>query len=78
MLLIAMGVVVQLYAQGTSGAIVGKVTDNNNEVIINAVVQVIQGGIAKGGAVTDYDGNYIVKPLAPGRYDVVVRFIGYK
>jgi hypothetical protein len=30
-----------------------------------------------GGNVTDYDGNYLVKPLEPGYYTVLVRYTGY-
>ncbi len=68
----------QAMAQGAAGAIIGTVTDENNDPVINAQVQVSSGGIIKGGTVTDFDGNYIIKPLLPGRYDVKVHFIGYK
>ena len=78
MVLVITAISGQVMAQGTSGAIVGTVVDNNNEPVINAVIEAKQGGIAKGGAVTDFDGNYVIKPLAPGRYDLIVRYIGYK
>ncbi len=68
----------QALAQGTSGAILGTVVDANGDPIINAQVQVTSGGIAKGGTVTDFDGNYVIKPLDPGRYDVKVNYIGTK
>lgn len=68
----------QALAQGTSGAILGTVVDANGDPIINAQIQVTSGGISKGGAVTDFDGNYVIKPLDPGRYDVKVNYIGQK
>ena len=55
----------------------GRVLDDKKEPLINAVVQVYQGGILKGGNVTDYDGNYTVKPLDPGYYDVLALYAGY-
>lgn len=65
-------------AQGTSGAIQGTIIDDKGEPVMNAAVQVLRGGISKGGTVTDFDGNYTVKPLEPGRYDVKVNYVGYK
>ncbi len=61
-------------AQGLSG----KVLDEKKEPIINAIVQVFSSnGVLMGGNVTDYDGNFLVKPLDPGYYTVAVRFNGY-
>ncbi len=55
----------------------GRVLDEKKEPLPSAAVQVYQGGILKGGNVTDYDGNYTVKPLDPGYYDVLVLYAGY-
>ncbi len=68
----------QAFAQGTSGSIQGTVLDENNEPLINAVVEAVQGGVVKGGAPTDFDGKYVIKPLAPGRYDIRVKSLSYK
>lgn len=68
----------QAMAQGAAGAIIGTVVDENNDPVINAQVHVSSGGVAKGGTVTDFDGNYIIKPLMPGRYNVKVNYLGYK
>jgi hypothetical protein len=57
--------------------ILGTVTDKKKEPLVNASVQVKQGGILKGGVVTDFDGNYSVKPLEPGSYEVVISTVGY-
>ncbi len=62
----------QNYAQ----EILGVVTDKKKEPIINATVKVTQGGVLKGGGITDYDGKYSVKPLDPGLYDVTVSYTG--
>jgi hypothetical protein len=61
-----------------SGAIQGQVLDDKNEPVIGAIVQAIEGGIQKGGSPTDYDGNYLIKPLNPGRYTVKVSYVGFK
>lgn len=66
------------FAQSQMGSIQGTVLDDKKEPVVNAAVQVMEGGILKGGAVTDYDGNYEVKPLSPGRYDVKVQLQSYK
>lgn len=61
------------------GGISGTVVDSKKEPIINAAVEVRQGGTLKGGTVTDYDGNYVVKPLNPGQdYEITVKSLGNK
>jgi len=55
----------------------GRVLDDKKEPLPSAVIQVLQGGILKGGAATDYDGNYSIKPLDPGYYDVLVLYNGF-
>ena len=57
--------------------IAGRVLDEKKEPVTSAVIQVFTGGILKGGTVTDYDGNYLIKPLEPGYYDVLVIYSGY-
>ena len=77
LVLIVTAISVETFAQGNSGEILGTVTDEKNEPIINAVIQVSDGTGVKGGAVTDFDGQYVVKPLAPGAYTVSIKYIGY-
>src|SRR5689334_10180524 len=60
-----------------NGEISGRVLDEKKEAMISAVVQVYSGGIQKGGTVTDLDGNYTIKPLDGGYYDVLVLYQGY-
>jgi carboxypeptidase family protein/TonB-dependent receptor-like protein len=57
--------------------IAGRILDDKKEPLPSAVVQVYKGGILQGGNVTDYDGNYSIKPLDPGYYTVVALYAGY-
>ncbi len=63
--------------QSMAQEIGGKVIDEKREPMISAVIQVYAGGVLKGGSVTDYDGNYVIKPFEPGFYDVLVIYSGY-
>jgi hypothetical protein len=66
-------------AQIGQGGIKGKVLDkSNNESIPFANVIVELNGVQVGGATTDFDGNYHIKPLSPGKYDVKASFVGYQ
>lgn len=72
-----------LVLAGMSGSaiaqeILGVVTDKKKEPITNASVSVKQGGILKGGTITDIDGKYSIKPLEAGYYDVTVSYLGYQ
>ena len=51
--------------------------DPKKEPLPSAVIQVYQNGILKGGNVSDYDGNYAIKSLEPGAYDILVLYAGY-
>ncbi len=65
-------------AFGQTGAISGQVLDERNQEVIGAVVQVFQSGTNRGGAVTDIDGKYVVKPLQPAsNYEIHVNYTGY-
>ncbi|HEY0109285.1 MAG TPA: carboxypeptidase regulatory-like domain-containing protein, partial [Fibrella sp.] len=65
-------------ALAQTGEIAGAVLDEKNEPVINAQVFVFEGGLQKGATVTDFDGLYSIKPLAPGSYDIRVSYSGYK
>ncbi|HXS38303.1 MAG TPA: carboxypeptidase regulatory-like domain-containing protein [Flavipsychrobacter sp.] len=77
-LLLFIGLTGASYGQAAPGEIDGKVIDEKGQTVIGAVVTVSTGGITKTGAQTDFDGNYIIKPLEPGRYDVTVKGLNYK
>ena len=62
-----------------AGSLQGKVLDNaSNDVLMLANVVVYQNGVMVKGVATDYDGNYSIKPLTPGSYDVEFSYFGYK
>lgn len=63
------GPVIELY---------GTITDEQGEPLIAASVEVMNGGIRAGGAVTDIDGKYSIKPLSGGIYTMRVFYVGYK
>src|SRR6266436_4960188 len=68
-----------LGAQTTSGSIVGTVTDPSGAVIGGATVTItnVETGISLKTS-TDSTGNYVVTPLAIGRYSVTVEAAGFK
>jgi len=75
-LLIFIGFSGAAFAQ--SGAISGTVKDASGEPLIGAIVEVSQGGAPRGGAATDDEGKYTVKPLNPGTdYIVSVKYTGF-
>lgn len=57
----------QVFAQGE---IIGTVTDEQNQKFGGVIIKVMQGGILKGGTISDDDGSYSVKPLKAGLYDM--------
>lgn len=65
------------YAQ--NGEISGKVTDENGEGVPVANVVLVDGkGVSTGrGTTTDFDGNYSIKPLTPGKYNIQISYLGY-
>ena len=57
-------------------SIVGTVTDSNTgEPIPGANIFIQQ---LERGAVTDFDGNYVIENVASGTYNVVATFVGYQ
>ena len=64
---------------GQTGEIQGKVTDSNTgEGIPFANIVLDLNGNQKGGSQTDFNGNYSIKPITPGAYDVKVTYVGYQ
>ncbi len=61
-----------------SGTLKGKVTDGvTGETLPFVNVVVFQGSAQIAGTTTDIDGNYTIKPINPGTYDVLFSFVGY-
>ena len=63
-----------LFAQ--KGEISGKVTDSTNDSPLIGANVVIEG--TNQGAATDAEGRYVIKQLDPGKYTIMVSYIGYK
>jgi hypothetical protein len=67
-----------LFAQSGAGELRGKVQDaKTKEGIPFAAVIVEQSGSQIAAQQTDFDGNFVIKPIPPGKYDVRVKIIGY-
>ncbi len=80
-LLFTLGIVLSanLLVFSQSGALKGKVLDKMTREplpFVNIVVEV--GGTNVGGSASDFDGNFMIKPIPPGRYDVKATYVGYK
>lgn len=78
LVLLLSSVAFSAFGQNAPGELSGIVLDSKGEPIIGAVVAVSQGGIPKGGAQTDPDGRFSIKPIDAGRYDVTATYLGYK
>lgn len=67
-----------IYGFSQSGALKGTVTDDKTrETIPFAAVVAYLNGSQAGATQTDLDGNYTLKPLTPGKYDIKVVILGY-
>lgn len=63
----------------SSGTLKGKLVDKETkEPIPFANIIAETGGKQMGGSTTDFDGNYTIKPIPPGTYDVKATYVGYK
>ncbi|MDI1356512.1 MAG: carboxypeptidase regulatory-like domain-containing protein [bacterium] len=61
----------QTYAQAY-GEIRGIIKNTELEVVPFATVKILQGTQLVGGAETNEDGKYSIKPLSPGTYEMVI------
>ncbi len=62
-----------------SATIQGTITDQETgEPIPFANIVAERGGIQAGGATTDFEGRYSIRPIEPGRYDIRATYVGYR
>ncbi len=62
-----------------SGAIRGKILDKaNKQPIPFATVIAEMNGTQVSGGQSDFDGEYIIKPLSAGKYTIRLKYTGYK
>ncbi len=67
-----------VFSQTGSGTLKGKITDKTTKEPIpfaNVVVEV--GGVQVGGSTSDFDGNFLIKPVPPGKADLKASYVGY-
>jgi outer membrane receptor protein involved in Fe transport len=77
--LAAIALLFSLNTLAQTGELQGRVYDEKtNEGIPFASVVLELNGTQKGLGQTDDDGNYTIKPIVPGNYDVKVTYLGYQ
>lgn len=66
-------------AQVGAGTLKGRITDfDTKESLPFASVILFLNGNQVAGTNTDFDGDYTIKPIQPGTYDVLFSFVGYQ
>ena len=69
---------ISLGVSAQSGTLKGTVSDAiTGETIPMANIVVKSDGVTVIGGASDFDGNFTIKPINPGRYSVEISFIGY-
>ncbi len=67
------------FAQAGQSGIQGKIKDSSTGEplpFVNIILEL--NGVQKAGGQTDFDGNYVIKPISPGTYTLKATFVGYK
>ena len=65
-----------VFSQTGSGTLKGKITDKATKEPIpfaNVVVEI--GGVQVGGSTSDFDGNFLIKPIPPGKVDLKATYV---
>lgn len=79
LLTIGLVLIANLAVFSQSGTLRGKVIDKTTKEeipFVNIIVEL--GGTQAGGTTSDFDGNYTIKPISPGKYDLKATFVGFK
>lgn len=68
-----------LYAQTkvANGEICGKVSGSRKEPLSSATVHIYKDAFLKADVTTDFDGDYAIKQLEPGKYRLAIIYSGY-
>ena len=77
LLLVALTFTLNTNAQGTQ-TIKGTILDKLSQQPLIGAKVIIVGSEPLVGAVTDFDGNYKLPNLSPGRYELTISYTGYK
>ena len=76
--LIAALVLTSSLAMAQTGTLKGVISDAmSGEPIPFANIIIEKNGNQAGGTTTDFDGNYTIKPVEPGKYIIKATFVGY-
>lgn len=80
-LLLTIGFVLfaNIFVLAQSGSMKGQILDKDTrEPIAFANIVLEVGGTMAAGGTSDFDGNYTIKPIAPGTYTLKATYLGYK
>lgn len=67
------------YVFSQTGTIQGTIIDQETgEPIPFANVIAELGGTQVGGATSDFEGRYVIRPIEPGRYNIKATYVGYR
>ncbi len=66
---------ISIVAQIQKGGITGKIYDKVSSEPLIGVTVLIQGTTT--GAITDFDGNFVIEDIVPGNYELVCKYVGY-
>lgn len=77
-LMLFLSVMLTLAGYAQTGEVSGRVVDERGEGVPFASVAVEQDGSVIRGSQSDFDGNFLIRPINPGRYDLRVSFVGYQ
>ena len=67
-----------LIAQSTMGEIKGNVYDEQSNVALGVANVYVKYGDEIKGTTTDFEGNFTLKPLMAGSYEVTISYMGYR
>jgi len=68
-----------VFSQTGSGTLKGKITDKaTKEPVAFANIVAEVGGVQVGGSTSDFEGNFQIKPIPPGKVDLKATYVGYR
>lgn len=76
-LLLALVILTSLAYSQTNGSLSGYVFSDEDKLPIPGVQVYVETPNGKSGTVTDSLGHFTIKPLNPGRYNLVISYVGY-
>jgi hypothetical protein len=68
----------ELWSQELTQTIRGTIADETSEITLPGATVLLLGTDPMIGAVTDFDGNFIIENVPVGRYTIGISFVGYE